>query len=325
MKIFDYEDIQLIPNKCIVKSRKECDTTVVLGKHTFNLPVVPANMQTIIDEELAIKKKKNGYFYIMHRFEEDSRANFIKTMKDLDLISSISIGVKESEYQFLSELKSKDLIPDYITIDIAHGHSDSVINMIGFIKNLMPETFVIAGNVGTPQAIRDLENAGADATKLGIGPGKVCITKLKTGFGTGGWQLSALRWCAQAARKPIIADGGIRTNGDIAKSIRFGATMVMIGSLFAAHHESPGKSITKDGKLYKEYYGSASEYQKGSKENIEGKKILLEDKGSIFDTLYEMQQDLQSSISYAGGRDLEAIRKVDYVVVKNSIFNGDKI
>lgn len=325
MKIFDYEDIQLIPNKCIVKSRKECDTTVVLGKHTFNLPVVPANMQTIIDEELAIKLAKNGYFYIMHRFEEDSRANFIKTMKDLDLISSISIGVKESEYQFLSELKSKDLIPDYITIDIAHGHSDSVINMIGFIKNLMPETFVIAGNVGTPQAIRDLENAGADATKLGIGPGKVCITKLKTGFGTGGWQLSALRWCAQAARKPIIADGGIRTNGDIAKSIRFGATMVMIGSLFAAHHESPGKSITKDGKLYKEYYGSASEYQKGSKENIEGKKILLEDKGSIFDTLYEMKQDLQSSISYAGGRDLEAIRKVDYVVVKNSIFNGDKI
>ncbi len=325
MKIFDYEDIQLIPNKCIVKSRKECDTTVVLGKHTFNLPVVPANMQTIIDEELAIKLAKNGYFYIMHRFEEDSRANFIKTMKDLDLISSISIGVKESEYQFLSELKSKDLIPDYVTIDIAHGHSDSVINMIGFIKNLMPETFVIAGNVGTPQAIRDLENAGADATKLGIGPGKVCITKLKTGFGTGGWQLSALRWCAQAARKPIIADGGIRTNGDIAKSIRFGATMVMIGSLFAAHHESPGKSITKDGKLYKEYYGSASEYQKGSKENIEGKKILLEDKGSIFDTLYEMKQDLQSSISYAGGRDLEAIRKVDYVVVKNSIFNGDKI
>ncbi len=282
-------------------------------------------MQTIIDEELAIKLAKNGYFYIMHRFEEDSRANFIKTMKDLDLISSISIGVKESEYQFLSELKSKDLIPDYITIDIAHGHSDSVINMIGFIKNLMPETFVIAGNVGTPQAIRDLENAGADATKLGIGPGKVCITKLKTGFRTGGWQLSALRWCAQAARKPIIADGGIRTNGDIAKSIRFGATMVMIGSLFAAHHESPGKSITKDGKLYKEYYGSASEYQKGSKENIEGKKILLEDKGSIFDTLYEMQQDLQSSISYAGGGDLEAIRKVDYVVVKNSIFNGDKI
>ncbi|MCP6717338.1 IMP dehydrogenase, partial [Klebsiella pneumoniae] len=88
-------------------------------------------------------------------------------------------------------------------------------------------------------AVRDLENAGADATKVGVGPGKACITKVKTGFGTGGWQLAAVRWCAKAARKPIIADGGVRTNGDIAKSIRFGATMVMIGSMLAGHQESP--------------------------------------------------------------------------------------
>ncbi|MTV85828.1 IMP dehydrogenase, partial [Streptococcus pneumoniae] len=82
------------------------------------------------------------------------------------------------------------------------------------------------------------------------------ITKVKTGFGTGGWQLAALRWCAKAARKPIIADGGIRTHGDIAKSIRFGASMVMIGSLFAGHIESPGKTVEVDGKQFKEYYGS---------------------------------------------------------------------
>lgn len=107
-----------------------------------------------------------------------------------------------------------------------------------------------------------VENAGADATKVGIGPGKVCITKVKTGFGTGGWQLAALRWCAKAARKPIIADGGIRTHGDIAKSIRFGASMIMIGSLFAGHIESPGKTIEVDGEQFKEYYGSASQYQK---------------------------------------------------------------
>ena len=117
---------------------------------------------------------------------------------------------------------------------------------------------------GTPEAVRELENAGADATKVGIGPGKVCITKVKTGFGTGGWQLAALRWCAKAARKPIIADGGIRTHGDIAKSIRFGASMVMIGSLFAGHIESPGKTIEVDGEHFKEYYGSASQYQKGA-------------------------------------------------------------
>lgn len=104
---------------------------------------------------------------------------------------------------------------------------------------------MIAGNVGTPEAVRELENAGADATKVGIGPGKVCITKIKTGFGTGGWQLAALRWCAKAARKPIIADGGIRTHGDIAKSVRFGATMVMIGSLFAGHENLLAKQKSK--------------------------------------------------------------------------------
>lgn len=323
MPVFDYEDIQLIPNKCIIKSRSEADTHVRLGDYTFKLPVVPANMQTIIDEDIAEKLAKDGYFYIMHRFDEASRKPFVKRMHDQDLIASISVGVKDYEYDFVSSLK--DDAPEFITIDIAHGHSDSVIEMIKHIKKELPDTFVIAGNVGTPEAVRELENAGADATKVGIGPGKVCITKVKTGFGTGGWQLAALRWCAKAARKPIIADGGIRTHGDIAKSIRFGATMVMIGSLFAGHLESPGKLVEVDGKQYKEYYGSASEYQKGEHKNVEGKKILLPVKGHLKDTLIEMQEDLQSSISYAGGRDLHALTRVDYVIVKNSIWNGDSI
>jgi GMP reductase len=244
-------------------------------------------------------------------------------MQDKGLFASISVGVKPNEYEFVKKMADEKVVPEYVTIDIAHGHSDSVINMIKHLKTYLPETFVIAGNVGTPEAVRELENAGADATKVGIGPGKVCITKLKTGFGTGGWQLSALRRCSKAARKPLIADGGIRTHGDIAKSVRFGATMVMIGSLFAGHEESPGETVEENGKLYKEYFGSASEYQKGEHKNVEGKKIMIEHRGNLEDTLIEMQQDLQSSISYAGGKDLEAIRKVDYVVVKNSIFNGD--
>ncbi|MFQ3543150.1 GMP reductase [Halobacillus rhizosphaerae] len=323
--VFDYEDIQLIPAKCVVKSRTECDTTVTLGEHTFKLPVVPANMQTIIDENIAVFLAENGYFYVMHRFKPEERKSFIKDMKNRGLIASISVGVKDQEFSFIQELAEENLAPDYITVDIAHGHANSVIEMVQHIKQCLPDSFVIAGNVGTPEAVRELEKAGADATKVGIGPGKVCITKVKTGFGTGGWQLAALRWCAKAATKPIIADGGIRTHGDVAKSIRFGATFVMIGSLFAGHEESPGETIEQDGKLYKEYFGSASEFQKGEKKNVEGKKMFVEHKGSLKDTLVEMQQDLQSSISYAGGSSLESIRHVDYVIVKNSIFNGDKI
>ncbi|MFB9974624.1 GMP reductase [Allobacillus sp. SKP2-8] len=321
--VFDYEDIQLIPKRCVVSSRSECDTSIKLGEHTFKLPVVPANMQTTMDEKIANYLAENQYFYVMHRFEPETRQAFIENMHKKGLIASISVGVKEEEYDFVQQLKDKQLIPDYITIDIAHGHSDAVINMIKHIKNHLPSTFVIAGNVGTPDAVRDLEEAGADATKAGIGPGKACITKLKTGFGTGGWQLAAVKWCAEAATKPIIADGGIRSYGDIAKSIRFGASMVMIGSIFAGHEESPGKTVEVDGKLYKEYFGSASEFQKGEKKNVEGKKLLVEYKGKLADTLKEMEQDLQSSISYAGGKTLDAIRQTDYVVVKNTIFNGD--
>ncbi|MDP4084450.1 MAG: GMP reductase [Bacillota bacterium] len=323
--VFDYEDIQLIPAKCVVNSRSECDTTVNFGGRTFRLPVVPANMQTIIDEKISIFLAENDYFYIMHRFEPERRIAFIKNMKSRGLFASISVGVKEDEYGFIEQLAEENLIPEYITIDIAHGHSNAVIEMIRHIKKHLPQSFVIAGNVGTPEAVRELEHAGADATKVGIGPGKVCITKIKTGFGTGGWQLAALRWCAKAASKPIIADGGIRTHGDIAKSVRFGASMVMIGSLFAGHEESPGETIEKDGNLYKEYFGSASEFQKGERKNVEGKKMFVEHKGPLIHTLVEMEQDLQSSISYAGGNKLEAIRNVDYVVVKNSIFNGDKV
>ncbi len=323
MPVFDYEDIQLVPNKCIVKSRSEIDTRIKFGPMTFNIPVVPANMQTVIDEKLAVWLAQNGYFYIMHRFDEDERLPFVKRMHEQGLFASISVGVKPREHELIDELAAQNLVPEYITIDIAHGHSDTVIEMIKHIKQAMPGVFVIAGNVGTPEGVRELENAGADATKVGIGPGKACITKLKTGFGTGGWQLAAVRLCAKAASKPIIADGGIRNNGDIAKSVRFGASMVMIGSMFAGHEETPGEVIEQDGQKYKVYYGSASQYQKGQYKNVEGKKLLVPYRGHISDTLREMQEDLQSSISYAGGKELMALRKVDYVIVKNSIFNGD--
>src|SRR5690242_14221665 len=121
--VFDYEDIQLVPAKCIVKTRSECDTSVTLGKRRFRLPVVPANMQTIIDEKISIFLAENGYFYIMHRFEPEKRIDFIKDMNSRGLFTSISVGVKDEEYQFIKQLAEERLTPDYITIDIAHGHS----------------------------------------------------------------------------------------------------------------------------------------------------------------------------------------------------------
>ena len=133
--IFDYEDIQLIPNKCIVNSRSECDTSVKLGNRTFRLPVVPANMQTIIDEELAEKLARNNYFYIMHRFAPHTRLDFIKRMKEQGLFASIRYWCKKEEFDFVDEIKAAGLSPEYITIDIAHGHSNSVIEMIQHIKN----------------------------------------------------------------------------------------------------------------------------------------------------------------------------------------------
>ena len=314
MEIFDYDHILLLPRKCRVESRSECDAGIDFGGRRFKLPVVPANMKTVVDEKLCIWLAEHGYFYVMHRFDFDNLA-FVRDMKARGLYASISVGIKPADYADIDRLAAEGLTPEYITIDIAHGHSDQVRDMIGHIKTRLPGSFVIAGNVATPEAVIDLENWGADATKVGVGPGKVCITRLKTGFGTGGWQLSALKWCARVATKPIVADGGIRHHGDIAKSIRFGATMVMIGSLFAGHEESPGRTVEVDGELFKEYYGSASDFNKGEYRHVEGKRILEPIKGKLADTLVEMEQDVQSSISYAGGKKLLDIRKVNYVIL----------
>ena len=314
MEIFDYDNILLLPRQCRVESRSECDPSIEFGRHRFELPVVPSNMKTVIDEPIAELLARSGHFYVMHRFDLDTLA-FARRMRERKLFVSISSGVRPADHAVIDRLAAEGLGADYVTIDIAHGHADSVRRTIEHIKAQLPHAFVIAGNVATPEAVIDLEHWGADATKVGVGPGKVCITKLKTGFGTGGWQLSALKWCARVATKPIIADGGIRHHGDIAKSVRFGATMVMVGSLFAGHEESPGQTVEVDGVLYKEYYGSASDFNKGEYKHVEGKRILEPIKGRLGDTLREMREDLQSSISYAGGQVLSDLKRVNYVIL----------
>ena len=313
--MYDFKDINLIPKKCIVDSRSECSTAVVLGRHTFKLPVVPANMECVINKEIAYNLAKNGYFYTYHRFGDDT-VDFADMMHKHNLPVSISLGVNADAY---STLKSLTVIPDYITIDIAHGHSDKMKNIIEFIKKTMPSTFIIAGNVSTPMAVEDLEAWGADAIKVGIGPGSACTTYVATGFGSRGAQASIIESCAKAKKKSstlIFADGGVVEPGDIVKCLALGASMVMIGGMFSSLLDSPGTTVAgTDGRMYKEFWGSASSFQSGKQTRIEGTKKLMPLKNrTIIQEMNYIQECIQSAISYGGGNSLECFKSVNYFI-----------
>ncbi|MGE8396977.1 MAG: IMP dehydrogenase, partial [Comamonas sp.] len=142
MEIFDYDNILLLPRKCRVESRSECDASVELGGRTFRLPVVPANMKTVLDEKICKFLAQHGFFYVMHRFDIDN-VQFTKDMQSQGLFASISLGVKPADYAIVDKFVAQDICPEYITIDIAHGHADSVKNMIQYIKKHIPDAFVI--------------------------------------------------------------------------------------------------------------------------------------------------------------------------------------
>jgi len=310
---FDFEEINLIPKLCVVDSRNECDTSIVFGKHKFKLPIVPSNMESVINESLAIKLAQNGYFYIMHRFDIDV-IKFISNMKKLNLITSISIGVNQDSYNLIDELIGKNLIPDFITIDIAHGHALKMQKILEFIKLKNIQSFIIAGNVSTKEAVKDLTEWGADAIKVGIGPGSACTTWPSTGFGSRNCQASTILECSSVSDIPIIADGGIKTPADITKSIVLGASMIMVGGMLAGFNDSPGHLIDINGVYKKEFWGSASEFQSGKKNRIEGKKILIDFKDkSILDELKYLEECLQSSISYAGGKGINCLSGVKWI------------
>lgn len=313
---FDYNDVSLLPKKCIVDSRSQVDVSTVINGKNFQLPIVPANMSTIVDKKFAEFLAKNGYFYIMHRFSVDP-VKFTTDFQNKGLISSVSLGIKKADYVLVDEFVHLGITPEFITIDVAHGHSENVIKMVEHVKKRLPNSFVIAGNVGTVSGAKDLENAGADGIKVGIGPGAVCLTSPNTGFGTRGWQLSAVQEVSDSVSEAlIIADGGIREYGDIAKSIAFGADLVMIGGMLAGHDENPGELVLgDDGKEHKIFYGSASEHQKGEKRHVEGKRTLIPYKGSINDTLQTIKENLQSSVSYAGGNKLKDLYNTEFVFI----------
>lgn len=320
---YDYDDVVLTPRQAIVKSRSQIDTTVEFGSHIFALPIIPANMSSIVDENTCIWLAERNMFYIMHRFNVDT-IGFIRTMRNRGLVASVSVGIKESDYELVNNMKTFNLAPEYITVDVAHGDSLEVVRMVEHIKETLPETFIIAGNIGTLNGANNLIEAGANALKIGLGPGIACLTTPNTGFGTKGHQLSTVQAIAEMVDNEyeekifIIADGGIRNSGDIAKSIALGAHMVMIGGMLSGHDENPGE-ITKPNPddpttWVKTFYGSASAEQKGNNKHVEGRSMLVPYKGSLETTLQTLKENLQSSISYAGGDELAALQHVTYVL-----------
>lgn len=311
---FDYDDINLIPRYSVVESRSECDTSVKIGKHTFKNPIIPANMESVISEDIAIELSKNNYFYIMHRFGVNNM-EFIRRMKNLKLVTSISIGVNEDSYDVLDELLINDLIPDYITIDIAHGHCKKMKRMLKHIKETLKlKSFIIAGNVSSIEGTRDLDIWGADAIKVGISPGSACTTGPTTGFGSRNMQASAVYECHRATQKLIIADGGIKNPADVTKSIVLGASLVMVGGMLSAFSDSPGRIVEIDGTKYKEFYGSASARQGNKTSRIEGTVKLNKLKNAtLVEYLDYLTECLQSSISYGGGKKLLDLQSVRWV------------
>ena len=308
----NYGDVYLVPRKTIVDSRKSCDTSVQFGTRRFDMPLYASNMKSVVDAETCEYFARHGWFYTMHRFHVDT-VGFVRDMQQKGLFASISIGVNDDTLEQLAALQVAGLTPDYITLDVANAWCVKAERMIRHVKQQFPASFLIGGNVATAEAARELEAWGCDAIKAGIAGGRVCITKNKTGFHRP--MISTVRDCAAVVSVPVIADGGIVEHGDVAKALACGASMVMAGSLFAGYDESAGEIVEINGKHYKEYFGSASQFNKGEYKNVEGKKILVEYKGSMARLLVELKEDLQSSISYAGGDTLAALRDVEMIVV----------
>jgi GMP reductase len=242
-------------------------------------------------------------------------------MQENGLIASISIGVNDDTIDQLKQLQVAGLTPEFMTLDIANAWCPKAEKMIKYVKDHF-SSFLIVGNIASRDAATEIHAWGADALKAGIAGGKVCITKNKTGFHRP--MVSTVLDCASytyEAGVPLIADGGVVEHGDVAKAFACGATMVMAGSLFAGYDQSAGNiiEVTLDGRslprAYKEYYGSASQYNKGEYKNVEGKKILIDYRGNMERLLVELQEDLQSSISYVGGTKTADLINAEIIVI----------
>jgi IMP dehydrogenase len=346
-----YDDIQLVPQYSNIPSRTKINlNTLVSRRYGLINPIVASPMDTVCGLDMAFKIFLLGGVGCIHRFnsiEEQSKIvkelyhkiygeGFGGPFEDWGVMldtwhSEIShvpimaaIGVSDSD-----KYRAKHLVEsgcNILLIDVAHGHHENVRKMIEWCKeNLDDKVDIIAGNIATKEAAQDLESWGADGLRVGIGGGSLCTTRVKTGFGVP--NVSCLEDVISVAKTPVMADGGIRSSGDISKALSLGASSVMLGSLIAGTDEAPGQIVETQKGLYKRYRGSASLETKVANgqqtRNVEGESTTIPYKGGVKFIVNGLLDGVKSALSYGGASSLKEFRP-PYVVVTNSGINEAK-
>lgn len=328
-----FDDVALIPQCNNVVSRTEPDLSSWISRRLkVGMPLIPANMDTVIGPELAEIIISNGGVPIFHRFAGTEEQKYWIKKFGHKMFISCGLGDTKKLFDLLEEG------PAGVCIDVAHGHSLMMSSFIEEIKNHFPDSEVIAGNVCTPIAYHDLVNAGADAVKVGIGPGAACTTRVVTGFGVP--QFTAIKECANLAKKlkiPIIADGGIRGSKDVVLALAAGAATVMIGKLFALTEESAAdKGITNPDLYYRgepvggqkiaKYRGQASEdfqneFFGGLKEKTvaEGTDFWGPVTGSAQELIDKLLGGLRSGLTYGAAKSIKELQlKAEFIEVTSN-------
>jgi len=309
-----FDDVLVVPQKSNVLSRKDPDlTSKITKKLSRPLPIISSNMDTVTEGEMARTMSKIGGMGIIHRFiSADDQVHEIGVAKETDdPIIAASIGVGEAAKERAQILVDAGV--EILTIDVAHGHSIQMLKITEWVKKTFPKIEVIAGNVATPEAVKDLADAGADAIKVGIGPGSMCTTRVITGCGIP--QLTAISMCALEAEKhnvPIIADGGLKSSGDIFKAFCAGADSVMVGSLLAGTLETPGR-VRNGKKLYRGMASRSAQdsWRGGVTQGMapEGESHMIPVKGHAHDVIHELSGGVKSGMSYINATTFSEIKE----------------
>lgn len=311
-----FDDVNIIPKYSEIESRSDVDITSKLTDTCFiKTPLVSAPMDTVTETDMAYKMAEHGAVGAIHRFHDieyhaELITNLLRTqydngMEDYPVIASI--GVTGDWKERASELFKCG--STMFLLDVAHGHHILVKNALEYLKSEF-DISIIAGSVSTAKGAKDLQEWGADAIRFGQGNGSLCETRIRTGIGIP--QLSGLMWARSEVSIPIIADGGIRTIGDVAKALAAGANTVMLGSLLSGTLESPGP-ISRVGNwpnesLYKKFRGSASldaKLDRGESKNVEGNSKIIPYKGSIDRIISDITDGLKSACSYVGAKNIK--------------------